>query len=303
LDKVDEEKRNILHRASLQIKLSIIKDIEANLTHEYVNKLDKFGNSPLILACKLPSKLHFSERNKIIEILIKAGADIQCIEPINGWTALHWCCFNGDLASAKTLIINGANFFLPSKSGHFPIDLAGEKSKGDLVKYLINITIKYLERIKDYELLQIETYQNNNNLIKHRDSDVLFDNINRSLNTFSSLSKETYTKKESNNSGKKNNNILIDLSKLSKIEQTVYLRLFTEHCLYWASYYNFNGEIIDKFLNNFYAHAAFPIFCLENRTAMHAACIQGSQIPLKKKIERLCMQHAFKGVKYLLKIF
>ena len=285
LDKVDEEKRNILHRACLQIKLSIIEDIEADLTPEYVNKVDKYGNSPLILACKLPSKFHFSERNKIIGILIKHGADIQCIEPINGWTALHWCCFNGDLASAKTLIINGANFFLPSKSGHFPIDLAGEKSKGDLVKYLINITIKYLEKIKDYELLQIETNHNNNNVMKQKNSDVLFDNINRSINTFSSLSKEIYSKKESNNSGKKDNNIHIDLSKLSKIEQTVYLRLFTEHCLYWASYYNYNGEIIDRFLNNFHAHAAFPIFCLENRTAMHAACIQGSQIPFRNLLK------------------
>ena len=39
---VDEVKRNILHRACLQIKLTIIQDIEHSLTPEYVQKLDKF---------------------------------------------------------------------------------------------------------------------------------------------------------------------------------------------------------------------------------------------------------------------
>ena len=110
-DQVDEEKRNILHRACLQIKLSIIQDLEQQLTPQYVQKLDKFGNTPLILACKLPLKGHNFERSEILKILIKAGADIQCTEPINGWTALHWCCFNGDIISTKTLINNGANFF------------------------------------------------------------------------------------------------------------------------------------------------------------------------------------------------
>ena len=48
LNKEDDEKRTILHRACLQIKLGIIKDLEPKLTKIYVNKLDKYGNSPLI---------------------------------------------------------------------------------------------------------------------------------------------------------------------------------------------------------------------------------------------------------------
>ena len=156
-EQVDEEKRNILHRACLQIKLSIIKDLEQQLTPQYVQKLDKFGNTPLILACKLPLKGHNFERSEILKILIKAGADIQCTEPINGWTALHWCCFNGDIISTKTLINNGANFFLPCKKGFFPIDLAAQRSHSDLVKYLISILIQFLEKIQNYELLNLET--------------------------------------------------------------------------------------------------------------------------------------------------
>ena len=94
----DDEKRTILHRACLQLKLSIIKDLIPELTKKYINQLDKYGNSPLILACKYTNTPKESnDREKILEILLKHGADIHCIEPINGWTALHWCCFNGDL--------------------------------------------------------------------------------------------------------------------------------------------------------------------------------------------------------------
>ena len=283
LFQVDDEKRNILHRACLQIKLPIIKDLAPKLTSQYVKKLDKFGNSPLILACKLPLKSQSSERNKIISLLIKSGADVQCIEPINGWNSLHWCCFNGDLLSTKTLIKYGANFCLPSKRGYFPIDLAGEKSNGELVKYLINILIKYLERIKDYELLQEATYQND--IIKQRSSDALFDNINKSINTNANSNNNKdenfYKNIKEIKSENKDDNIYIDLSNLSSISQTVYLRLYTEHCLYWASFYNLDSIIINKFLNNFYAHAAFPIFCLDNRTSLHAACMKGSKIPFE----------------------
>ena len=155
-NQVDEEKRNILHRACLQIKLTIIQDMEHSLTPEYVQKLDKFGNSPLILACKLPLKGHNYERSEILKILINHGANIQLTEPINGWTALHWCCFNGDIISTKTLINNGANFFLPCKRGFFPIDLAGKRSHSDLVKYLISVQIQFIYKINNYELLNLE---------------------------------------------------------------------------------------------------------------------------------------------------
>ena len=73
----------------------------------------------------------------------------------------------------------------------------------------------------------------------------------------------------------------VDLSMLPKINQTVYLRLYTEHCFYWICYYNFSSEIINKFLNKFYVHPSFPIFCLNSQTALHGCCIQGSKVPFK----------------------
>ena len=155
-NQVDEEKRNILHRACLQIKLTLIQDLEHQLTPEYVQKLDKFGNTALILACKLPLKGHNYERSEILKILINHSGDIQITEPINGWTTLHWCCFNSDIISTKTLINNGENLFLPCKRGFFPINLAGKRTHSDLVKYLISVQIQFIYKINNYELLNLE---------------------------------------------------------------------------------------------------------------------------------------------------
>ena len=287
LNEEDDENRTILHRACLQIKLGIIKDLESKMTNKYVNKLDRYGNSPLILACKLPTN-ESKEREEILEILMKHGANVHCIEPINGWTALHWCSFNGDLGSVKLLIKYGANFFLPSKYGFFTIDLAGKRLFYDLVSYLIKTTTSYLQKIGEYELLDIDHLLSANiisskNIIdleikedSHEKTKTIGNNIEfkNKINTFNrkSLSGQVFPNKE---------NIFIDLSKLPKINQTIYLRLFTEHCLYWACYFNYNEKIINMFLSLYNARPAFPLFCLDNRTSLHAACIQGSLIPFQ----------------------
>ena len=166
----DDEKRTILHRACLQLKLSIVKDLIPKLTSKYINQLDKYGNSPLILACKYTfSSKETNDREKILEILLKHGADIHCIEPINGWTALHWCCFNGDLNCVKLLINYGSNFFLPSKYGFFTIDLAGKKLFYELVSFLIKTASNYLQKVGEYELLDVDylfTESSKNNILK-----------------------------------------------------------------------------------------------------------------------------------------
>ena len=305
LNEEDDEKRTILHRACLQIKLRIIKDLESKLTNIYVNKLDKYGNSPLILACKLSTN-ESKDREEILEILIKFGANVHCIEPINGWTALHWCCFNGDLPSVKLLIKYGANFFLPSRYGFFTIDLAGKRLFYNLVSYLIKIATKYLQKIGDYELLDIDNILTDNIIIDKDNNmnknEINNDNIDylkkaKSLGNIITLdNKKKKTKKKekilnnNNNSNKmKSGNIqqhnksevVIDLSQLPKINQTIYLRLFTEHCLYWACFFNYKETTINMFLSLYNARPAFPLFSLENRTSLHAACTQGSVIPFQ----------------------
>ena len=305
LNEKDEEKRTILHRACLQLKLSIIKDLVPKLTTKYVNQLDKYGNSPLILACKYNTEKETNEREKILEILLKNGADVHCIEPINGWTALHWCCFNGDLNCVKILINFGSNFFLPSKYGFFTIDLAGRKLFYELVSFLLKTAINFLQKIGDYELLDIDNLisedliiSSKNNLFIDNESTER-DNDDKNLNIIKLKSHQIENKNNNdindNNIEYKFNNkkahsskikslklsILTNVSDLSKINQTIYLRLFTEHCLYWACYFNYNEKIINMFLSLYNARPAFPLFSLDNKTSLHAACIQGSFIPFQ----------------------
>ena len=73
----------------------------------------------------------------------------------------------------------------------------------------------------------------------------------------------------------------IDSSQLPKINQTIYLRLFTEHCLYWACYFNYKDTIINMFLSLYNARPAFPLFCLNNRTSLQAGCIKGILLPFQ----------------------
>ena len=155
----DDEKRNIIHRACFQLKYDIINSIKNRLNIKLVNQLDIYGNSPLILSCKNPTK-NTKNRAKIIEILINNGADVNIIEPVNGWTALHWICYNGDLDSIKLLMKNGAIVFQPAYNGWFSIDLAGNRLCYSVVKYLIECNIKFLENIGEYELLESHLFTN-----------------------------------------------------------------------------------------------------------------------------------------------
>ena len=309
----DDEKRTILHRACLQLKLSIIKDLEPKLTTKYVNQLDKYGNSPLILACKYTNNKESNDREKILEILLTNGADIHCIEPINGWTALHWCCFNGDLSSVKLLISFGSNFYLPTKIGFFTIDLAGKKLFYDLVSFLIKTTISYLQKVGEYELLDIDNIITNDirlsssNNINEKEIDLEKNTLHlgriKYLTTISSKDKKEENIDNENEKNNKNNyddgdgigykrsfsgkvkslklGILANALDLPKINQTIYLRLFTEHCLYWACFFNYSDKIINMFLSLYNARPAFPLFSLDNKTSLHAACIQGNFIPFQ----------------------
>ena len=304
LNEKDEEKRTILHRACLQLKLSIIKDLIPKLTYKYINQLDKYGNSPLILACKyINTNKESNDREKILEILLSHGADIHCIEPINGWTALHWCCFNGDLNCVKLLISYGSNFYLPSKYGFFTIDLAGKKLFYELVSFLIKATANYLQKIGEYELLDIDYLLSDNdfnfgskNNLNEKETYLKKNKLHPDINKFKSrkIIENIENNKDIDNNYKFVNKkalsgnikqiklgILENISDLPKINRTVYLRLFTEHCLYWACYFNYNEKIINMFLSLYNARPSFPLFSLDNKTSLHAACIKGSFKPFQ----------------------
>ncbi len=133
LEKTDLEGRNILHRTCFNLKKDVISSLLSQMKDfSFVNTEDKYGNTPLILACKkfIPMKKikALKVRKQIIESLCQKGAKIEIQQKRNKWTAFHWLCFNGDFESLKYLYFHkNALFFVPDKQGYFPIDIAGIK--------------------------------------------------------------------------------------------------------------------------------------------------------------------------------
>ena len=278
----DDEKRNIIHRACFQLKYDIINSIKNRLNIKLVNQLDIYGNSPLILSCKNPTK-NTKNRAKIIEILINNGADVNIIEPVNGWTALHWICYNGDLDSIKLLMKNGAIVFQPAYNGWFSIDLAGNRLCYSVVKYLIECNIKFLENIGEYELLESHLFTNIpnhkvNEFFRRLGNSLRKKNTEESQGTLdiNQISPFNDNNEENKDENEEDLEINIDLTKFPPFVQTVYLRLYTEHCLFWASYFDLSGQIINKYLISFHANPTFLIFSRNNQSAIHAACTAGS---------------------------
>ena len=320
LEEKDDENRTIIHRACYQIRLEIIKSIKDKLTKDLVNSLDIYGNTPLILVCKLPTKLGSKERTEIIKILLENKANIYVVEPINSWSALHWASYNGDLLAVKELIRNGGLFFQPTKDGFFPLDLCGRKKYYSVVKFYIYLNTLFLQRIGEYELLVasslgLEYIEKKLN----PDNDALDGAYNKFLSGIKSLkdkekeieNEENKKEEDEENENEKEkkineklitslsgdedalnteenedelkdiieNNIKKSLYELSTFHQTLMVRLYSEHCLFWACYYNLDGKIINNYLINFNTKPFFKIYCMHEQTSLHAACSQGSLTP------------------------
>jgi len=176
LSETDKEGRNIIHRAFLQNNLELIENFMAAKKLDY-NKLfnleDKYGNTPLILACKLPhSENDNYKRKKLIEILIRYDLNLNLTGNINLWTACHWLCHYGDYESLMILMKNGAAYFFPEIEGNFPIDLAGKLNNENIVSKIIYILLNqlkkigykedYIEYIADGEIIKVENKMKDN---------------------------------------------------------------------------------------------------------------------------------------------
>ena len=250
LNEEDIEKRTIIHRACYQLKYDLINEMKVQMKTEDVNKLDKYGNSPLILACKSPLKEGSTIRRDIIKILLSKKAYIHTTEPINGWSALHWACFNGDLEAVKILIENGAIFFLPCNNGHFTLDLAGKKHYADIVSYIVNECVSLLDTVGQFDILdpvqlklgrrEVHTEENED---KNEQEDNLFNHIKKLTEQ---REKEEELKEENDDYYDKLVNV--ELRLLPPFTQTIFLRCFINHCLYWGSYYHLSEKIINKLI-------------------------------------------------------
>ena len=72
-----------------------------------------------------------------VEEALRHGVPVDLQSPHDGWTSLHWACFNGDVAMCNLLLDRGANFNHQDKSGCNPLDKAVLRGRKGAVQLLL----------------------------------------------------------------------------------------------------------------------------------------------------------------------
>ena len=341
INEVDEEGRNVLHRAALQQKIDIVKSISENISDpSLIDRKDKYGNTALLLTCK---KFNFKKDNAtrldILKILLKKGADVNIYEPINNWTPLHWLAFNGDENSFSLLMNRGAVYFIPDKEGYFPIDLAGIKNYTKIVELNIQEFLKFMDKIGNFDFLdpydinkstsplgnrrssnQVDAgvelemkegadsydqnesnnerrnsknYNKGENFLKilnrkerknkdrYRNVEIKSENPPKYTDSSDSSRSNNESNDESYNEDKPQTRIKTNLFIINPILQSVLIKNFSHHCLYWASYYKFNTMYVNKLITLYNADPAFKLFWAMSQTPLHGACLNGNIMAFK----------------------
>lgn len=112
---------------------------------------NKHGITPLQFACMYRHKGKLKDRQKFIEFLLENGADPNSCNKYTYFTPLHWACRYGDNEIVDALLRGGATPFTPDSKGYFPIDLAGVFNHSDVIKTLVDYSIKKFEGLKDID--------------------------------------------------------------------------------------------------------------------------------------------------------
>lgn len=99
---------------------------------ENINMRSIMEETPLILAC------HYCLNSKVIELLIKSGADVNAYSKYRFSTALMCACRWNNIENVKLLVENGANINFNLKRGYTALMSAAEyNSDSGILYYLI----------------------------------------------------------------------------------------------------------------------------------------------------------------------
>lgn len=147
-DDVDLLNRTALHRFTINLRLQSLRD--ALKTPKSMNPPDKFGNTPIGLACiqKPENKEAKHDQKEILKLLLEKGADPNIENKRTRWTTLTWAARHGmsDMLSLLLRDQNDAFLHIPDKNGYYPIDYAGMCQHWKCVAILARQLIKNVER-------------------------------------------------------------------------------------------------------------------------------------------------------------
>ena len=128
----DADGSTVLSRALEEDRLEVVRLLIANGAKVNVASQGggMKGTPPLILAV-------LGGNVPIVEILIRAGADVKATDPQTGGTALHGACGTGNIALARLLLAKGSPVDPRDSMGGTPLMEAAMAGKPELVKLLI----------------------------------------------------------------------------------------------------------------------------------------------------------------------
>lgn len=156
LRREDKTKRTVFHRAALEQNANLLRalceKIKTENRVEYIEKEDIFANTPLICACM--QNIEGQERNRLdcIKILLEFSANARAQNRRTRWSALNWCAYHGDDACISKLLDSNAEPYLPDYDGLFPIDIAGQMKKKEVVLLLFQKLLELFEEYEDYKI-------------------------------------------------------------------------------------------------------------------------------------------------------
>ena len=262
----DEEDRNIIHRACLNLKTAIVNDllsrIKSNLmlgSSNFLETKDMFGNTALLLACKKPTKRK-EDRLKILKQLIDNGANFKVIQPSNLWTPLHWLSFNKDDVSVNYFLKDYSEMhYYPDKDGYFPIDLAGLKEDKRIVELFIQEILLIYDKLKK-----------NNDLTKTQQFIVTDIKVQKE---FEENHVEGMKKKTINN----RNSIVIDQLdfELDSNLKALFLGIYIHHCLYWVCKLHLNYIYVNQLLE-YEVDPTLKLYIHNKQNAFHVSAAVGN---------------------------
>ena len=89
------------------------------------------GQAPIHKAVLSPSADEERKNETLCNIIKECNANVNNIDA-NGWTALHHAAYNGDLASAQTLIENDADVNAFSNQSKTPLHFSAMNNHVDI---------------------------------------------------------------------------------------------------------------------------------------------------------------------------